>query len=1258
MKGNSSIPLRLWLPVFVAGALVLLLVASAFWRDQQETRAAESRTRELVRHRMVDEQHRIEQLLRAGDAGLVAEEIAQFGSVPEVVSLALVDARGRVLSSSQPVLVGRSMAAALPEFDASRFLQAQHERRLTMDIAVGRDYLLAYQPINLAAQPGSIRSSAVGGLLLKYDLASAKAAARRGVLLSSFAELGFALLVMLMVVLMLRRWLSQPLAYLQQAVTGISQGDYVSNIGISGSGELAELGAAIGRMQADLGATALERDQNLAALRKSEQRFRTIFAAEPECVKVVGPAGSLLEMNAAGLAMLEAESLDQVNSHGLANFILPQYLAAFTRLYKTAMDGGTGLLEFEISGLRGTRRWLETHAAPLPDGDGQVTSMLGVTRDITARKLAEDNLRQSEARFRHIMESDLIGLLFWDANGALTEANDTFLRMVGYSQDEVRAGHVRWSEMTPPEFRSLDETALREIALAGTCKPYEKAYFRKDGRRVPILIGGTGFPEQPGRGVAFVLDITARKRAERWQQHYADTLDMISAEAPLAAVLESLALFSESPGEGRFCAIQLLSPDGRHLVHGASPSLPDFFNDAVDGIAIGPTSGSCGAAAFSGDLVIARDIDSHPNWTPWRELAAQAGLRACWSHPIVSADGKVLGTFAIYHAEPSIPGAEDLEVIRQSASLAAIALERAKHHEAQRLAKVVFEQSIEGIMVTDTSERVLMVNPAFESLTGFSAAEVIGKTPDLVDAGHHDVALQVERRESLASGGRWKGELRGRKKSGELYAMSMSVATVSDASGSTNRVISIISDISEQKFQAARIEKLAFYDALTGLPNRALFLDRLEQTLASSQRQAGHGALLFLDLDRFKEINDSLGHAVGDLALAEVARRFQSVSRSEETLARLGGDEFVLMAENADKAAAILIAARLQRALALPLDLKGQSYTVGASIGIAFYPDDGQSSEDLIKHTDIAMYRAKASGGGYQLYRPEMGAEVDHRLTIAKHLARALDDDGLQLHYQPQIDLYSGRVIGAEVLLRWNSPALGWIGPAEFVPIAEERGMMGPLGDWVVRQACRQIHAWADSGARLDGRLAINVSALQMEDPDFVARLLEIVRDANLDPSRFELELTESSMMMAPERAVKVMAELSAAGFSLSIDDFGTGYSSLAYLKRFVAHQIKIDISFVRNMLTDSNDHTIVTTIIAMARTLGLRTTAEGVEEAGQAAALRSLGCDIAQGYYFGRPEPGDVFREKWLAADPRSAIGIPGAVTPSQGRDGIADCP
>jgi diguanylate cyclase (GGDEF)-like protein/PAS domain S-box-containing protein len=1025
-------------------------------------------------------------------------------------------------------------------------------------------------------------------------------------------------------------WLGIPLTTARGTIGVLTVQSY------SGSVRYTERDRDLLRFVSDQVAAAVERTRDEEALRLSEGRFHSVFEESPiiNCL-LSFPEGRFHEMNSAGLKAFGLRREDVVG--------------------KTSTELDAWVDQAERSrylDLLASRGSVRNYEARMRRRDGEVFTVLysgsivtlggelyslNSLQDISERKAAEAALLESEEQFKSSFENSAIGMALVGPDGRFLRVNPTLCSIFGYEESELLG--LTWPMITHPDDIAADQGMVQDL-LDGKASAFrmEKRYIRGDGNVVTALLAVSlvrGKDGAPRHFISQVEDISERKRAEQWQRHYSDTLAQIMAEAPLRQVLDSLARFAEGQSSGMLCSVLVLSEDGRRLGHGAGPSLPDWYNAALEGVAIGPTVGSCGAAAATGELVIVEDVQVHPNWTAWRELAARADLRSCWSHPIRAADGRVLGTFAIYRREPSLPSDKDLELIRASAGLAAIALERAKHHEERRLAKVVFEQSLEGIMVTDPAGQVLMVNGSFEALTGYSAAEVVGGAPVVVEAAAHPASLRQQQDEALRMHGRWAGEVMGRRKSGENYPLALSLADVTDADGAVTHRISILADVSDQKLQAARIEQLAFYDPLTGLPNRALFLDRLEQTLASSRRHGGQGAILFLDLDRFKEINDSQGHAVGDQALAEVARRFQGVSRKEETLARLGGDEFVLIAENADHQAAVRIASRLQRALAEPLDLAGHSYSVGASIGIAFYPGDGNTSGDLIKRTDIAMYRAKASGGGYRFYQAEMGAELEKRLNVAKRLGKAMEAGELMLYYQPQLDLATQRVIGAEALLRWKDPEMGWISPAEFIPIAEERGMMGPLGDWVLRQACRQILAWREAGLRLDGRLAINVSAVQMEDPDIVGRLLGIVHDAGLSPEAFELELTESTMMVDPERAVEVMELLSAAGFGLSIDDFGTGYSSLSYLKRFAADQIKIDISFVRNMLTDANDHTIVTTIIAMARSLGLKTTAEGVEEQGQADALLALGADFAQGYFFGRPEAADAFRERWLTAVP-----------------------
>ncbi|BDV43940.1 hypothetical protein GURASL_28630 [Geotalea uraniireducens] len=432
-----------------------------------------------------------------------------------------------------------------------------------------------------------------------------------------------------------------------------------------------------------------------------------------------------------------------------------------------------------------------------------------------------------------------------------------------------------------------------------------------------------------------------------------------------------------------------------------------------------------------------------------------------------------------------------------------------------------------------------------------------------------------------------------------------------------------------------RLHRLAFYDPLTGLPNRALFMEHFNRFLAVAASSRQQLALLLLDLEHLREINESYGHPVGDQVLATVARRLRELFPGEETLARFEGNDFVMICPAADQTTATALAGQVLAAVSVPVPAGEAHFTIGGSVGISLYPGDGSTPQELLSQADLAMYRAKADSGGYRFYRAEMSQHLSRKMELAHRLERALAEGGLELYYQPKVDLASGALAGAEALLRWNDPLLGPVPPAEFIPVAEERGMMVELGEWVLNAACRQVRAWRQAGFPVSGRIAVNVSSRQLDDPNFVPLLARAVTAAGISPADLELELTESAIMSDPARVIDILGELKRQGFSLAIDDFGTGYSSLVYLKRFPVDTLKIDQLFVRNMLADQSDYAIVTTIIAMARHLGLTLVAEGVEDDGHLAALRQLGCDYAQGYYFSRPEPAPRFAENWLARHP-----------------------
>lgn len=448
----------------------------------------------------------------------------------------------------------------------------------------------------------------------------------------------------------------------------------------------------------------------------------------------------------------------------------------------------------------------------------------------------------------------------------------------------------------------------------------------------------------------------------------------------------------------------------------------------------------------------------------------------------------------------------------------------------------------------------------------------------------------------------------------------------------TVRVAGTIQDISLQASQLSRIEQLALYDDLTGLPNRASFHAALERSIEDAAGSGRRFAILFIDLDEFKEINDTRGHSVGDAVLVEMGRRLKDTLRAGELVARLGGDEFVVLAAGADAASARAIARRLAAAIGQPLQVAGTVLAPKASIGISLFPDDGLSSELLVRNADTAMYAAKRSRSGIDAYEPRMSARLARRVQLAERLEHALRDGALALHYQPQVSMPTGRLVGAEALLRWDDAVLGAVGPEEFVPLAEHRGLIGALGDHVLDQACAQLRAWDAGGLRLPGRLAINLSPRQFDDPQLAERLLERIGRHGLGPERLDLELTESGLMADPDESLATLCALRRAGFSLSLDDFGMGYSSLAHLKGFPLDRLKLDRAFVRGMLEHRHDYAIVVATVAMARSLGLVLTAEGVERSEQADALLALGCGQAQGFLFDPALPAEDFARRWLA--------------------------
>lgn len=554
-------------------------------------------------------------------------------------------------------------------------------------------------------------------------------------------------------------------------------------------------------------------------------------------------------------------------------------------------------------------------------------------------------------------------------------------------------------------------------------------------------------------------------------------------------------------------------------------------------------------------------------------------------------------------------------------------LRRRAAEQRLRLADEVLRNTGEGIVITNASKEILDVNPAYCRMMGYEREEVVGQTPRMFSSGRHDQNFYRSMWQSLDENGQWVGEIWDRRKDGSEFPKWLVINAVRDERGEVTHFIGIFSDISVLKTAEAKLQELAFHDSLTGLPNRLLFRDRVEQEVAISHRNHQRAAVLFLDLDRFKIVNDTLGHDAGDLLLKLVSERLRGAIRNNDTVARQGGDEFmVLLRDIQSTEDAATVASHIIKQLQAPFMLGTQEVHVGTSIGIALYPEDGRDFDGLTKHADVAMYHAKSSGGEqFSFFSETMNVRARERFLLETELHHALERNELVLAYQPQADIGTGCLTGAEALIRWRHPERGLVPPNDFIPLAEETGLILPIGEWVINEACRQIRTWLDDGLPLIP-VAVNLSARQFHQPDLVQRIEAALATYALPPQALVLEITESTVMDKADSTINILNRLAEAGFSIAIDDFGTGYSSLSYLKRFPVDKLKVDKSFVSELPGNANDAAIATAIIQMGTSLGLRVVAEGVETSGQRDFLVDRGSHGMQGYWYARPMLVDDF--------------------------------
>jgi diguanylate cyclase (GGDEF)-like protein/PAS domain S-box-containing protein len=815
--------------------------------------------------------------------------------------------------------------------------------------------------------------------------------------------------------------------------------------------------------------------------------------------------------------------------------------------------------------------------------DNEVVGRVWTFRDVTLRENIEQTLKMEAQKNLALLHSASDGIHILDQNGIIIEVSDAFCAMLGYQREEMIGMYIsEWDAVLNDA--EIKQRLKARINLPGRSQ-FQTCHRRKDGgiinvevSVVPLYLGDELVLFNSSR------DITERKRAEK--------------------------RISES--ENKYRLLIELAKDAIFLADAQSHTIIDCNISATKLL-----------GKPKDEIIGLHQSKIHP---PEKIEYYQQIFR---SH-IESGKDIAEDVMVLHHEGYHIPVDIHASVFYLDDRQVVLGIFREisdrKRAEAEmRIAATAFE-SQEGMLVTDDAGVILRVNRAFTEITGYMADEVIGKSPKMLSSGYHDRQFYAEIRDCIANSGSWDGEIWDKRKNGEIFPQHLSITAVKNEAGSVTNYVATFIDITSSKAAEDEIRSLAFYDALTGLPNRRLLLDRLGQALATSLRSGRSGAVLFLDLDHFKILNDTMGHDVGDLLLIQVAERLKECVREGDTVARLGGDEFIVMledlSEESTQAAAQVetISHKILTYLNQTYQLGKNEYRSASSIGIVIFNDDKFTQEDLLKQADIAMYQAKKSGRNtLRFFDQKMQEAISARVALERELRIALSEEQFQLHYQIQVDQFN-RPIGAEVLLRWRHPEKGLLSPIEFIAVAEETGLILPIGLWVLDSACAQLMLWQQEARTEHLSLSVNVSAKQFRQDDFADQVRSMIARRRINTTKLKLELTESILMDNLEDTIMTMNVLRNLGVQFSLDDFGTGYSSLQYLKQLPLDQLKIDQTFVRDIVDDAHDRSIVRTIIAMANSLELNVIAEGVELIEQREILLNKGCTLYQGFLFGQP--------------------------------------
>lgn len=720
----------------------------------------------------------------------------------------------------------------------------------------------------------------------------------------------------------------------------------------------------------------------------------------------------------------------------------------------------------------------------------------------------------------------------------------------------------------------------------------------------------------------FDLTNTEQGRILQFQQ---EILQLVVLGNDYKEICEKVCLLMEQLLDNAVASVMLLDKEKQCMNVFAAPSVPEACIVQLNGLHPGPGAGSCGNAVFRQEPVFIESTLDDPRWQNIRQLAIDFNILSCWSMPVRSKGGECIGSFALSSFEHRLPSTFHRKLLEIGSFIIGIALEQKKVNEQLYLSSKVFENSTEAIMIADANKVIISINKALHKITGYVDEEIVGKSVTIVTSIRHGSNFFQKIWQSVKQHNHWHGEVWNRHKQGREYPAWFNIIPVRSKDGRISYYLINFSDITSKKKSDEIIWRQANYDSLTGLPNRNMFYDRLNHDIKNAARIGAGLAVLFIDLDRFKEVNDSLGHSVGDALLAEAAKRLSSCVRETDTVARLGGDEFTIILNGiSEQRSAEKIMQMILLELAKPFHLNTKQAYVSASIGATFFPNDANTVEILMKNADQAMYAAKNNGRNcWSCFTSNMRAATEIRSRTAYELRSALRDQQLYLLYQPIVELATGNVYKAEALIRWQHPERGTVYPGEFISIAEETNLITDIGDWVFKQAVSQVALW-QTHFNAGFQISINKSPKQ-----FISKMSDWVNHLNergLDGQSIIVEITENLLLDVHELVVKQLLRYRDAGVQVAIDDFGTGYSSLSYLKKFDIDYLKIDRSFISNLDSKSNDRILCEAVITMAHRLGMKVIAEGVETDLQKELLTAMGCDFGQGNFFSKPMTADKF--------------------------------